>query len=187
MMINLPCRSIVVLCLLSVTTACGFYLRGQQPPGQSTSSDLELAAAPVSTLQADQPIYLEGDASAMLSVLRRYLQDRDYNLTNSPAEAVWRLRLTQEKVDNILLSVDSTTGKGQEYELILSFFWSAYKDGELQIDAERIELGRDYIYSQDVVAANVNERERVLQDIRRTAASRVVRRLQYVGNRPGSE
>ncbi len=153
-------------------TACGFHLRGTQQ------------AQAVAVLP---PVYLSGTGE-LVRVLHQRLRQAGANVHSQPEEARWRVSLSQEDVRRELLSISARTGKSQEYELVLTFNLQVH-DAEraIQLNNETMRLARDYIYNTDIVAANLNEELRILADLRREAAERILHRLEGLALKSAAE
>ena len=160
----IPARGMVrnlVLTLMVVTAGgCGYQLRGTvsvppAPDGIHVAGPPEIRAALTRVL----------DSGGV-----QVRPDRD------PAGAV--LRLSRERFGRRVLSVDPNTGKEREFELAYRVaFDLTGADGEELLPGQTVSLVRDYVFDPDAVLGKSHEEETLRAEMRREAASRIVRRI----------
>ena len=93
-------------------------------------------------------------------------------------ESDYILNINNESYNRSIISVSATTGRVEEYQLILSATISASKkDENTIINNETITITRDYAYDESAVLGNDNEETIIKEDMARQAASRIIRRL----------
>ncbi len=156
--------SILVLVLIWLT-ACGFQLRG-------------------SNLQAlqDSQVYVRSNGAGNLAgAVKEQLQKAGIDTVNSATDAEYIINLEHESFRRSILSVDSTTGKVEEYELTYQANLSiSDSNGETILQPESVTAVRDYTFDEGSVLANFTEEGVLRRDIAKHAAASVLRRLQAV-------
>ena len=153
-------RNLVLALVVVAAGGCGYQLRGTVsiPPeldGIHVAGPPEIGAA----------LTLVLDSGGL-----RVQPDRD------AAGAV--LRLSRERFDRRVLSVDPGTGNEREFELAYQVaFGLTGANGEELLPGQTVSLVRDYVYDPDAVLGKSREREALHAEMRRDAASRIVRRI----------
>jgi LPS-assembly lipoprotein len=156
----------VALCLLA---ACGFHLR-------------ETAILPT----ALQPLYIGGKKSggAMAQALRLQFNSNDTAVTGNIAAARYQLLLLREEQEQRIVSLDRR-GLVAEYGLITSVdFELRDKGGERVLGPQTIETRRTIVNNPDNVTTTSEEINLVREDMVKTLAEQVVRRLAAYANQP---
>jgi len=161
-----PRNPLFITLLLLLLTACGFHLRGYKEPA---------------TLQVSS-VYLQTAAdSDIAQAVRDRLKASNTRLTDTAEEAQYVLSLGKQKVQRRVLSVSATTGKAEEYQLILSVVISiSGSDGETVLSDQLIKLSRDYTFDADAVLGKSSEEEELLGDMTNQAANQILDRLDAV-------
>ena len=146
------------LCVL--LSACGFQLRGTASP----------------MLPADAVIFIDGQPG-ILSELAQYLpQDQ---LRDQPEQATVVLRLSDERFDRRVLSVNAKTGREREAELIYTVLFTLKRmDDSLLLPRQRIRIVRDTLSDADKVIAQYEEEAVLRHEMRRNAMQQIARRVQ---------
>lgn len=147
---------------LSIVTAggCGYQLRG----AASLPPDLDA-------------VHVAGprDIGAALTLL---LDSGGIQVQSTRDSAKAVLRLSGERFDRRVLSVDSNTGKEREFELAYQVaFEVTGADGEELLPKQTVSLVRDYVFDPDAVLGKSREQNVLRAEMRRDAAARIVRRI----------
>jgi LPS-assembly lipoprotein len=159
---------VVTLLLL---TACGFHLRGYKEPATLQVSSVYLQAA---------------DNSDIAQAVRNQLKVNKTRLTDTAEEAQYVLNLGKQKVQRRVLSVSATTGKAEEYQLILSVVISiSASDGEALLSDQLIKVSRDYTFDANAVLGKSAEEEELLGDMVDQAVDHIFNRLNAVARQQG--
>ena len=164
-------RNPIFIALLLLLTACGFHLRGYKEPA---------------TLQVSS-IYLQtADNSDIAQAVHDQFKANKTRLTDTAEEAQYELKLGRQKVQRRVLSVSATTGKAEEYQLILSVVISVSgSDGEELLSDQLIKVSRDYTFDADAVLGKSAEEEELLGDMVDQAVDQIFNRLDAVTRQQG--
>ncbi len=158
-------RYILLLLLIGGLTACGFQLRG---------SNLESLKQYKVYVQSNESGFLVRD-------VREQLQFADIPLAKTSKEADYVISIQGENFEQKVLTVSSTTGKAEEYEIYYNAFMSITdKNGERLVDNEPISARRDFTFDEDAVLSKFDEGNQLHRDMSKSTASNVLRRLQAV-------
>ncbi|MCG8377856.1 MAG: LPS assembly lipoprotein LptE [Proteobacteria bacterium] len=152
-----------LICLLLITTACGFHLRG------SLQSDFNIAN-----------VYIQSSGASKLEKEVKYqLSGAGVNLASSAETASYVLNLKQESFEKTVLSVSAATGKVEEYQLVFKAKMDAVQSGGKTLARDdNIRTARDFTFDEDAVLGKFSEETIIQEDLVRLAANQVLRRLQ---------
>ncbi len=155
-------RLFTLLIISGLISGCGFHLRGSGP-----------GALDVSSIYVD-----ESNARKLADQVKTQLDSIGVALTATPESAEYVLQLSNERQDRKVLSVSSTTGKVEEFELIYSATMSVLNaNGDYLSRNQTVSARRDLAYDETAVLGKFDE-ERILQEgLRQQVASSVLRRL----------
>jgi len=157
----------LVICFVSLLTACGFQLRG--------SADLP-AAMKVTYIKGVRPFgTLADDFAAALRL-------RNITVTDRELQATAVLHITGDNTEKLVVSVD-TSGNVLEYEIRQTIRFSVLTaDQQVVVAEQSVSLSRDYIFSstdvlgkqreEQVVSATLQENLVNLAMLRIAAAAR---------------
>ncbi len=145
---------------------CGFQLRGA----------LDLPDN-IQTLHVMAPSELRND-------ILKLLESAGVGVSTSSAEADASITVTSERFSRRVLSVDPTTGKEREFELAYTLVFAVTRsDGETVIENGAVNLLRDYVFDPEAVIGTSREEELLRDEMRRDAATQLMRRVEAVLNR----
>ena len=154
-----PFRSITILALFGLLTACGFHLRGE--------FNVPFASVFVSTT----------GASEVAVKLRRALTNSPTRLMPSPKDAEAQLNISEEKRERLILSL-SGAGRVREYQLKLRVRYQLVDNrGSVPIPTSEIMLQRIMTYDDSRVIAKQQEETMLFKDMEQDAASQILRRM----------
>lgn len=140
---------------------CGFQLRGQ--------SSLPFSSA-----------YVEAAPNSPLGAALRKILEGSHKLALSQEWASVSIRLTDEAIDKLILSL-SGTGKVREYRLVHRVRVSAVdKEGREVLAPSLIQLNRDFSYSDEQIMAKEAEEALQHKEMEQDILRQIVRRLGYV-------
>ena len=150
--------ALLALLTAALVSACGFRPRGS----------VELPKD-FREIYVDAPIEI-GDE------LEIFLDAGGASKTTNRSEADAVISVRNERYDQRVVSVDATTGKAREYELlyVLDFSIRA-KDGSMLVPSERVVVRRIYIFDPTQVLGDTNQVALIRRDMRIDAAERIVR------------
>ncbi len=135
---------LLLACLLALTSACGFQLRGSSALPQSMSVTYIKGIQPFGTL-AD-------DFTAALRLREITVTDRERNAT-----AI--LEIIENQTEKLVVSVD-TAGNVQEFEIRQTIHFSVtMPDEQVVVPAQSVSLSRDYIFSSTDVLGKQREEQ----------------------------
>lgn len=153
-------QTFIFILLLIGLSACGFQMRGTQSITAANISRLNLHSVSAAGLSREVKSQLQLAGVAI-----------------SPT-ADYTLALENETYQRSVLSVSPNTGKVEEYQLALTVRMSLSKTGvEDLLSYELIRISRDYLYDEDALLGKTTEENKLKQDLRRQAATRIIRRL----------
>tara|TARA_R110000782_G_scaffold199498_1_gene288473 strand:+ start:400 stop:897 length:498 start_codon:yes stop_codon:yes gene_type:complete len=154
---------LILICLLLLTTACGFHLRGSQ----LTKFDVA-------------NIYISpASAPKLAKEVKSQLAGAGVTLSDSNVGATYIVTLKEERFEKSILSVSATTGKVEEYELLYSAKMDAsHADGRSIIQNDQVSVARDFTFDENAVLSKFSEESILQDDLVRRSASQVLRRLQ---------
>ena len=148
-------------------TSCGFHLRGSQPDSKSELSSVYI---------------IDSDASTVGNAVRNQLSLSGTRVTSAPDEADYTLHLFNQSVSQSVLSVSADTGKVEEYQLQLSVMMTVSDINKNErIANQQIRINGNYAFDNLAVLGSENERQLLVSDMTKQAASQVIRRLNSLG------
>jgi LPS-assembly lipoprotein len=155
-----PALRLVITALLAaaLVSACGFRARGSV----TLPEDFREVYVDAPIEIADEiAIFLDSGGASIAGV-------------RSEADAV--IKVLSESYDERVMSVDATTGKAREFELLYAFDFSIrMKDGIMLIPPEHVVVRRIYLFDPTDVIGGRRNIEVLRQDMRREAAGRIIR------------
>ena len=155
--------TILILCSSLVLPACGFHLRG------SSGEDYNLSSIYV----------VSRSANGVTNLVERELEYQQVETTASPADAEYVITLANESQERNVLTVSSSTGKVQEYELIVRVDFSlADSAGNTLVSPISLSANRDLFFDENAVLAISQEENTIYQELRQQLANTVLRRTE---------
>ena len=153
-------RAFLLLLAPAVVTGCGFRLR-------------RVEGIPFARLHLSAP-----PGSAVGEQIRKALVSGGYvQLVDTPAQAEAVLKLGVESNSKTILSL-SGAGRVTEYRLNYRVGYSVTApDGRPWIEADTIELTRDFTYSDAAFLAKSSEESLLYRDMQDQVAQQILRRL----------
>ena len=154
---------LLLICLLLLTSACGFHLRGSQ----LTEFDVT-------------NIFINPSSAPKLATeVKSQLTGADISLASSPQTASYVVTFKKERFEKAVLSVSATTGKVEEYQINYTAKMDvAHADGRQIVKDDHVASSRDFTFDENAVLGKFSEEEILHEDLVRRAASQVLRRLQ---------
>lgn len=147
-------------------SGCGFELRG------SASLPAEMERTRLQVADAD---------SLFARELRLLLAANGVRLVDAAADDAAVLRILRQDITRRALTV-SGNARVREYELVFELrFALDGPDGERLISPESLRLARDYQFDEQEILGATGEEELLREDLRRSMASALVRRLEAAG------
>lgn len=157
--IKLGRRSFLML-LPVVLAGCGFQLR-------------RLDGVPFASMHLDAP----ADSAVSLRIRKALEYSGHVRLVSLADQAEAVLKLGQENRSKTILSL-SGAGRVTEYRLGYRLSYSvAGKDGRVWIDQDKIDLTRDFTYSDSALFAKAAEEQLLYRNMEDDAAQQILRRL----------
>ena len=148
---------------LSIITAdgCGYQLRG----AVSLPSDLD-------AIYVDGPPRIGG-------ALAQVLESGGIRVQSTRESAKALLRLSEERFNRRVLSVNPDTGKESEFELAYEVTFQVIDGGgEELVPRQTVSLLRDYVFDTDAVLGKSREQSVLYAEMRRDAAGQIARRIE---------
>ncbi|NBB68755.1 MAG: hypothetical protein GVY33_00300 [Alphaproteobacteria bacterium] len=161
-------RALVAIALIGLLAACGFQLRGEA----------RLPAAMDRTW-----IAAADESSVFVRELGLLLEANGVERLETPAEDAATLRIDGQTLWRQPLSV-SGQARVREYLLVFEVTWRLESaGGEVLIERDTLRLTRDYSFDENEILAAQREEEFLRDDLSRSMASRLLRRLEVLGDR----
>ncbi len=155
----------VLLLIASLLVGCGFELRG------SASLPAEMDRTRLQVADPD---------SLFARELRLLLEANGVTLVDAAAEDAAELRILRQRIDRRTLTV-SGNARVREYELVFELrFALEGSDGEALVAPESLRLARDFQFDEQEILGAASEEELLREDLRRSMAAALVRRLEAV-------
>lgn len=157
-------RKITVFGLLPAlfVTSCGFHLRG---------SIEQLSSLPA--------LYLPAGATGLAGELRNAARTSGARLVENREDAQAVVILSSETLERHVLSVDSTTGKVREFNLVYTVSFEVQdSQGKSLTDTQTLRLTRDYVFDATQVLGKEAEEAMLRAGLQRDAAWQILRRVQ---------
>ena len=152
-------RSIILLSIAGLLTACGFHLRGEY--------NVPFSSVFLSTTGASQ----------VAVTLRRELTNSPTKLMPSAKDAEAQLNITGEKRERIILSL-SAAGRAKVYQLKVYVRYQLVDNkGAVAIPTSEIQLQRIMTYDDSQVIAKQQEEAMLYKDMEQDAANQILRRM----------
>ena len=151
--------------LVSLLAGCGFELRG------SASLPTEMERTRLELSDADSRFARE---------LRLLLEANGVTVVDAAAEDAAVLRVSRERISRRALTV-SGNARVREYELVFELGFSLTDpDGARLLSNETLRLVRDFQFDEQEILGASNEEDLLREDLRRSMAAAVIRRLEAV-------
>jgi LPS-assembly lipoprotein len=156
-------RTLAILLLVLLLTACGFQLRGEArlPPAM-----------------AETWLNVPDDSTAFVRELSLMLRANGVEVRERPDPAAAELRIFSERIAREALTI---SGQARVREFVLVFdldFELRDADGAVLIPRETLRLMRDYSFDEQEILAATREEEFLRKDLRQAMAARLLRRLE---------
>lgn len=150
--------ALVAVLATSLLAACGYRPRGSvELPADFRSIHVQ---APVE-ISDELAIFLDSGGARVVP-------------TQGDSDAV--IKVTSENYDRRVVTVDATTGKAREFELLYTLNFSVrLRDGTMLIPSEHLVIRRIYIFDPDAVIGATQNVATLQRDMRRDAAERIIR------------
>ena len=151
--------------LVSLLAGCGFELRG------SASLPTEMERTRLELSDADSRFARE---------LRLLLEANGVTVVDAAAEDAAVLRVSRERISRRALTV-SGNARVRESELVFELGFSLTgPDGARLLSNETLRLVRDFQFDEQEILGASNEEDLLREDLRRSMAAAVIRRLEAV-------
>lgn len=153
-------KSLLLLCVTLLVSACGFHLRGNY-------------SLPFDTLYIDLP-----ETTELYASLKRNIETGTKTLVTDDrqtADAI--LSVVSDRTSQSILSIGAD-GRVTEYQLIRVFSFRVFSPaGEEIIPQREISLTRALPYSDNTVLAKASESDQLLRDMQADLVQQIMRRL----------
>ncbi len=158
-------RLLFLLSLIVSLAACGYHLRGSGPR----------------TLTVNSVHVQSSGANKLAHEVKNQLNGFGVSTPASAEEAEYVLSLSAERENRKVLTVAADTGKVQEYEVSFSATMSVTDAAGQELGKNQtIRAKRDLTVDEDAVLGKFEEERTIQEELRKQAASSVLRRLQAV-------
>lgn len=156
----LRCLLVMVLSA-ALASACGFRPRGS-------------IALPENFRQ----IYVQAPVQ-ITDELAIFLSSGGATIAESPTDADAVIGVRSETFEDRVISVDASSGKAREFELLYSLDFSVrMKDGAMLVKPEHMVVRRLFVFDPNSVLGASNNVDVLHEDMRRDAAERIIRRME---------
>jgi LPS-assembly lipoprotein len=155
--------SLLIGVMLISVSACGFQLRGTQANYLSNISSIYL---------------VDNDASSVGREVRTQLSLTGIEFTSASEEAKYTLQIFNQDINQSVLSVSAITGKIEEYQLqLLVRMTLTDVEKNARLNNQLISVTRDYAFDDLAVLGSESERQLLIDEMTKQAASQIIRRL----------
>lgn len=158
---------VLFACLL-LLTGCGWHLRGYDS-SSTTISALVLTA--------------DDDYSPLYRAFRLELERRQVRLDNGQAQ--FHLHLQNEQVFARQTTLSAELHPAEE-ELVMTVHYQILRRGEADAPEQTIQVVRNYMLNQYRAAANDNEKNVLLAQMRQEAIQQVLHQLELLSAQPAA-
>jgi LPS-assembly lipoprotein len=159
-------RTLALIGLTLLVVACGFQLRGE---------------ARLPETMAETWLDIPDENSAFARELTLVLRANGVRVISSSSEQAARLRIHSERLRREALTI---SGDARVREFVLIFdvdFELTDAEGNVMIQRETLRLMRDYSFDEQEILAASREEEFLRNDLRRSMAAQMLRRLEALG------
>ena len=162
MAVRLVLGCLSALLVLPLLSGCGFQLRG------SASLPPEMATTWLKVQDRNSPFVRE---------LELLLRANGVTLAEGPGAAVAELKIRRERITRRALSI-AGDARVREFELVFELeFELQAPGGELLLRPESLRLDRDFQFDEQEILGAANEEELLRDELRRSMAQMLIRRL----------
>lgn len=152
---------LVVLVSAALASACGFRPRGS-----------------VTLPENFRQVYVEAPVQ-ITDELAVFLVSGGAVVSESATDADAVIGVYAEAFQDRVVSVDASTGKAREFELLYSLDFSVrMKDGAMLVTPEHMVVRRVFVFDPNTVLGATYNVEVLHEDMRRDAAERIIRRME---------
>jgi LPS-assembly lipoprotein len=156
----------MTLLLLVMATGCGFQLRGQA--SLPSAMDTTWLAVPDATSEFARELAL-------------LLRGNGVTLADAPGQEAAELRILEERITRRALTI-SGDARVREFEVVFDLRFSlTAADGEVLLPPESLRLERDFQFDEQEILGAATEEELLREDLRRSMAAALIRRLEAYG------
>ena len=107
------------------------------------------------------------------------LESSGGEVLDAPRKGAPAVKMVTEQFERRIVSVDSSTGKTREIEIVYTLRFNLRDEGGAALfQNERLSLRRDLSIDPDAVLGKVSEESLIQQEMQRDAASQLLRRVQ---------
>lgn len=153
----------VAVTLMLLLTACGYHLRGA-----------------IDIPEQMKAVYLEGVGGKLAEEFKSSLKSAGGELVSTPSEAGVVIRILKDDMRRRVLSL-SSIGKANEFELnYIVRFMLLDSQGKVLMEAQDMEIDRDYFNDQEDILAKNNEEAVIRDELYRQAVRTIVGRARAV-------
>lgn len=160
-------KKIILLGVL-VLQGCGFQLRG--------SLDIP---------EHWQPVYVSVEnANEVATALKQNLETAEIKQTSDSSQAKLVLKVRNQKLNNRILSVSSTSAKTQEREYTSEVEFEIHDaKGTVLLSKQKVAARRELSMDERAVLAKSEEEQLLLRDLDQELAGNIARRLMFLRNK----
>lgn len=161
-----PASAALLLALVLVLAGCGFQLRG---------------AANLPKEMATTWLRVEDPTSAFARELELLLRGNGVELADGPGQGAAELDIMRERITRRALTI-SGDARVREFELVFDLrFRLVDASGAVLLGPESLRLERDFQFDEQEILAAATEEELVREELRRSMAASLIRRLEAFG------
>ena len=154
-------RTVVAAIAIAIAGGCGYQLRGSV----SLSPDVDT-------------MHVTGPRDITVAVIQ-LLDGAGVRIEAASGSTATSVQLSNERLSRRVLSVNPDTGKESEFELAYQVtFRVTGTEGEELVARQTVSLLRDYVFDAGEVLGKDREENELRAEMRRDAATRIVRRIE---------
>lgn len=152
-------KTIVVLMLSLIVSACGFHLRGQLPLPEAVSV-----------------IYVDADRSDFKQELEDYLRGAGARLVDEPSQAKAILQIADEYAEREALTLN-TDGRATSYKLFYTVEYLLADEKQELLKQGIVQEQRQYSFDSGQAVRQESEENELLEEMYKELALKLVRQI----------
>lgn len=152
-------RHLLIILLITLTSACGYHLRGQLPMSESTNV-----------------IFVDARQGEFTRDLTAQLTSSGAAIVDDATAAKITLKIDDLRLERRASTLDAR-GKANSYALVYTVNYSVIGADEKALQANSLQESRNYTFDATQILQQEREEEELEEDMRKELVIRLVRQL----------
>ena len=152
-------RHLLIVLLITLTSACGYHLRGQLPMSESTNV-----------------IFVDARQGEFTRDLTAQLTSSGAAIVDDATAAKITLKIDDLRLERRASTLDAR-GKANSYSLVYTVNYSVIGADEKALQANSLQESRNYTFDATQILQQEREEEALEEDMRKELVIRLVRQL----------